>query len=73
EGKHYIPINTALLAKLGDPSITAPSEKVPTRPVSLRQSGGTWNIKIRPASVKTFDEVTVDSGTKDHHGVSYHS
>ncbi|XP_011608763.2 vascular endothelial growth factor receptor kdr-like isoform X1 [Takifugu rubripes] len=68
EGKHYIPINTALLAQLGDPSVTAPSEEMPTRPVSHRESGGTWNIKIRPASVKTFDEVVTDSGTKDNHG-----
>lgn len=42
EGKHYIPINTALLAKLGDPSVTAPSEETPTGPASHRESGGTW-------------------------------
>uniref|UniRef100_UPI0037E80AD7 vascular endothelial growth factor receptor kdr-like n=1 Tax=Semicossyphus pulcher TaxID=241346 RepID=UPI0037E80AD7 len=67
EGKHYIPINTALLAKVGDPSATVPSEDTPTRPVSLRDSGNNWNIKIRPASVKTFDEVTMDLGTNDNH------
>lgn len=67
EGKHYIPINTALLGKLGDPSTTAPSEEMPTRPVSHRDSGSTWNIKIRPASVKTFDEVTMEDGTNENH------
>ncbi|XP_044061818.1 vascular endothelial growth factor receptor kdr-like [Siniperca chuatsi] len=67
EGKHYIPINTALLGKVGDPSNTVPSEETPTRPVSHRDSGSTWNIKIRPASVKTFDEVTVENGTNDNH------
>ncbi|XP_071773186.1 vascular endothelial growth factor receptor kdr-like [Centroberyx gerrardi] len=68
EGKHYIPINTALLAKVGDPSTTVPSEETPTRPVSHRDSGSTWNIKIRPASVKTFDEVTMENGTNENHG-----
>ncbi|XP_034739534.1 vascular endothelial growth factor receptor kdr-like isoform X1 [Etheostoma cragini] len=69
EGKHYIPINTALLAKVGDPSATVPSEEMPTRPISHRDSGSTWNIKIRPASVKTFDEVTMGDGTnKTHEG-----
>ncbi|XP_035525018.1 vascular endothelial growth factor receptor kdr-like [Morone saxatilis] len=67
EGKHYIPINTALLAKVGDPSATVPSEETPTRPVSHRDSGSTWNIKIRPASVKTFDEVTMENGTNENH------
>ncbi|XP_031159144.1 vascular endothelial growth factor receptor kdr-like isoform X1 [Sander lucioperca] len=67
EGKHYIPINTALLAKVGDPSATVPSEEMPTRPVSHRDSGSTWNIKIRPASVKTFDEVTMEDGTNKNH------
>ncbi|XP_030001567.1 vascular endothelial growth factor receptor kdr-like isoform X1 [Sphaeramia orbicularis] len=66
EGKHYIPINT-LLAKVGDPSTVVPSEETPTRPVSHRDSGSTWNIKIRPASVKTFDEVTMDIGTHENH------
>lgn len=68
EGKHYIPINTALLAKVGDPSTTKPSEETPTRPVSHRDSGSTWNIKMRPASVKTFDEVTMEDGTNENHG-----
>ncbi|XP_041653989.1 vascular endothelial growth factor receptor kdr-like [Cheilinus undulatus] len=67
EGKHYIPINTALLAKVGDPATTVPSEETPTRPVSHRDSGNTWNIKIRPASVKTFDEVTMENGTDERH------
>ncbi|KAI3351635.1 hypothetical protein L3Q82_020471, partial [Scortum barcoo] len=67
EGKHYIPINT-LLGKVGDPSATVPSEETPTRPVSHRDSGSTWNIKIRPASVKTFDEVTMENGTNENHG-----
>ncbi|XP_034545959.1 vascular endothelial growth factor receptor kdr-like isoform X2 [Notolabrus celidotus] len=67
EGKHYIPINTALLAKVGDPPSTAPSEETPTRPISQRDSGNSWNIKIRPASVKTFDEVTMGCGTNESH------
>uniref|UniRef100_A0A3Q3JFP0 receptor protein-tyrosine kinase n=1 Tax=Monopterus albus TaxID=43700 RepID=A0A3Q3JFP0_MONAL len=41
EGKHYIPINTALLAKVGDPSTIVPSEEMPTRPLSHRDSGST--------------------------------
>nr|XP_046261533.1 vascular endothelial growth factor receptor kdr-like [Scatophagus argus] len=68
EGKHYIPINTALLAKAGDPSTTVPSEETAMRPLSVRDSGGNWNIKIRPASVKTFDEVTMENGTSENHG-----
>ncbi|CAK6964637.1 LOW QUALITY PROTEIN: vascular endothelial growth factor receptor kdr-like [Scomber scombrus] len=68
EGKHYIPINTALLAKVGDLSATKPSEETPTRPLSHRDSGSNWNIKIRPASVKTFDEVTMEDGTNENHG-----
>lgn len=71
EGKHYIPINTALLAKVGDQSTTVPSEETPTRPVSHRDSGSTWNIKIRPASVKTFDEVTMEDGTNENHEGSH--
>ncbi|KAF3694025.1 Vascular endothelial growth factor receptor kdr-like [Channa argus] len=68
EGKHYIPINTALLANAGDQSTNMPSEETPTRAVSHRDSGGTWNIKIRPFSVKTFDEVTIENGTNENHG-----
>ncbi|KAM9835152.1 vascular endothelial growth factor receptor kdr-like [Syngnathus typhle] len=64
-GKHYIPINTTLLAKVGDLDGDKMIEETPTRPVSQRDSSGTWNIKIRPASVKTFDEVTVD-GDNDY-------
>ncbi|XP_008302028.1 vascular endothelial growth factor receptor kdr-like isoform X2 [Stegastes partitus] len=67
EGKHYIPINTALLAKVGDQTATVISEETPTRPVSQRNSGSNWNIKIRPASVKTFDEVTMEDGTNENH------
>ncbi|XP_012717253.3 vascular endothelial growth factor receptor kdr-like isoform X1 [Fundulus heteroclitus] len=63
EGKHYIPINTALLAKVGE--IEEPDE-TSTRPVSLRDSGGNWNIKIRPASVKTFDEITMENGKNEN-------
>ncbi|XP_060783732.1 vascular endothelial growth factor receptor kdr-like [Neoarius graeffei] len=63
EGKHYIPINTALLTK-ADPSKTDPTEET-SRPVSLRNSGSSWNIKVRPDSIKTFDDVTVESGTND--------
>lgn len=28
------------------------------------------NIKIRPASVKTFDEITMENGPDENHGVS---
>ncbi|KAI5105129.1 vascular endothelial growth factor receptor kdr-like isoform X1 [Silurus meridionalis] len=66
EGKHYIPINTALLTK-ADPSNVDPAEDMSLRPVSLRDSGSSWNIKIRPGSIKTFDEVTIESGTNDMH------
>ncbi|KAK9963109.1 hypothetical protein ABG768_006328 [Culter alburnus] len=66
EGKHYIPINTALLTK-ADPSNPNPTEETSTRPVSLRDSGTAWNIKIRPASVKTFDEVIMENGTNKIH------
>lgn len=68
EGKHYIPIDTALLASVGDPSRTGTGDDKLTRPLSLRDSGGTWNMKIRPASVKTFDEVTMHDGTSQNHG-----
>ncbi|KAG7225783.1 hypothetical protein INR49_014434 [Caranx melampygus] len=68
EGKHYIPINTALLGKVGDPSTTVLSEETPSRPTSHCDSGSNWNIKIRPASVKTFDEVTMENGTNENHG-----
>lgn len=63
EGKHYIPINTALLAKVGE---STPSEEATTRPGSHRDSGSHWSIKIRPVSVKTFDEVTMENGTDDN-------
>lgn len=66
EGKHYIPINMALLTK-ADPSNLSPTEETSTRPVSLRDSGTAWNIKIRPASVKTFDEVIMENGTNKIH------
>lgn len=66
EGKHYIPINTALLTKV-DPSDPHPIEESSTGTVSLRDSGSSWNIKIRPDSVKTFDEVTLENGTNEIH------
>ncbi|KAB5571233.1 hypothetical protein PHYPO_G00222690 [Pangasianodon hypophthalmus] len=66
EGKHYIPINTALLTK-ADPSNPDPTEETSMRPVSLRNSRGSWNIKVRPGSIKTFDDVTAESGTNDMH------
>ncbi|KAA0709396.1 Vascular endothelial growth factor receptor kdr-like [Triplophysa tibetana] len=66
EGKHYIPINTALLTK-DDPASCSPSEETSTRPASLRDSGTAWNIKIRPASVKTFDDVILEDGTNKMH------
>ncbi|KAM9740982.1 vascular endothelial growth factor receptor kdr-like isoform 1-T1 [Menidia menidia] len=67
EGKHYIPINTALLAKVGEQTAAAPTEETPTQPISLRESGGNWNIKIRPASVKTFDEVNMENVRNENH------
>ncbi|TSQ81014.1 Vascular endothelial growth factor receptor kdr-like [Bagarius yarrelli] len=66
EGKHYIPINTALLTK-ADSSNADHSEETSLRPVSLRTSGCSWNIKVRPDSIKTFDEITMESGTHDMH------
>ncbi|XP_028315257.1 vascular endothelial growth factor receptor kdr-like isoform X3 [Gouania willdenowi] len=68
EGKHYIPINTALLGKVGEQTSTWPTEEAPTRPVSYHSSESNWNIKFRPASVKTFDEVTMENGTNEKHG-----
>ncbi|XP_063045926.1 vascular endothelial growth factor receptor kdr-like [Engraulis encrasicolus] len=66
EGKHYIPINTLLSKVANSPSTEAPTEESSSRPLSQRDSG-TWNIKIRPASVKTFDEVTMENGTNEIH------
>uniref|UniRef100_A0A8C2K2P5 receptor protein-tyrosine kinase n=1 Tax=Cyprinus carpio TaxID=7962 RepID=A0A8C2K2P5_CYPCA len=66
EGKHYIPINTPLLTNT-DPSNMSPTEETSTRPASLRDSGTAWNVKIRPASVKTFDEVIMENGTNKIH------
>uniref|UniRef100_A0A1A8CTU0 receptor protein-tyrosine kinase n=2 Tax=Nothobranchius kadleci TaxID=1051664 RepID=A0A1A8CTU0_NOTKA len=66
EGKHYIPINTALLVKMGDQTAAVETRETRSRPVSRRDSGGNWNIKIRPASVKTFDEVTMEEGTDEN-------
>ncbi|KAI1898087.1 hypothetical protein AGOR_G00068730 [Albula goreensis] len=65
EGKHYIPINTALLAKEGKPAGGSIAEETCETPVSHRESGSGWNIKIRPASVKTFDDVTMESDTNE--------
>ncbi|XP_038159897.1 vascular endothelial growth factor receptor kdr-like isoform X1 [Cyprinodon tularosa] len=64
EGKHYIPINTALLAKVREQ--TEETEETSSRPISHRDSGGNWNIKIRPASVKTFDEITMENGKNEN-------
>ncbi|XP_066505151.1 vascular endothelial growth factor receptor kdr-like [Hoplias malabaricus] len=66
EGKHYIPINTALLAK-GDPSKSCTIEETSTGPVSLRDSGSSWNIKLCPGSIKTFDEINMENGTDEFH------
>ncbi|MCJ8734048.1 hypothetical protein PDJAM_G00230930 [Pangasius djambal] len=66
EGKHYIPINTALLTK-ADLSNPDPTEETSTRPASVRNSRSSWNIKVRPGSIKTFDDVTVENGTNDMH------
>ncbi|TRY97973.1 hypothetical protein DNTS_000300 [Danionella cerebrum] len=65
DGKHYIPINTTLLTK--DPSSTNPTVETSSRPASLRDSGTAWNMKARPVSVKTFDEVILEDGTNKNH------
>ncbi|KAJ8255109.1 hypothetical protein GJAV_G00201010 [Gymnothorax javanicus] len=65
EGKHYIPINTALLTKEGKPSGTSIAEETSDTLSSHRDSGSVCNIKIRPASVKTFDEVTMESDSNE--------
>ncbi|KAG5851891.1 hypothetical protein ANANG_G00056620 [Anguilla anguilla] len=65
EGKHYIPINTGLLTNEGKPSGTTIAEETSDTPASHRDSGSVCNIKIRPASVKTFDEVTMESDTNE--------
>ncbi|KAJ8351229.1 hypothetical protein SKAU_G00227050 [Synaphobranchus kaupii] len=65
EGKHYIPINTALLTKEGKPSGTSIAEESADTPASHRDLGSGCNIKIRPASIKTFDEVTMESDTNE--------
>ncbi|KAL0974154.1 hypothetical protein UPYG_G00216370 [Umbra pygmaea] len=64
EGKHYIPI-AALMSKDGEPSHTPLSERTNSRPPSHRDSGSTWNIKIRPASVNTFDEVAMENNNRE--------
>lgn len=64
EGKHYIPINTALLTAV-DPSEPDLIKETSTRPVSLRDSGSSWQIKVRPDSIETFDEVTMENGLND--------
>ncbi|XP_066571220.1 vascular endothelial growth factor receptor kdr-like isoform X2 [Amia ocellicauda] len=67
DGKHYIPINTALLANGGGTSSSSTAEEPSDTSVNHRTSGNTWNTKIRPASVKTFDEVPVDNDTHETH------
>ncbi|XP_076877253.1 vascular endothelial growth factor receptor kdr-like [Brachyhypopomus gauderio] len=66
EGKHYIPVNTTLLTKM-DPSNPDPIEETSTGPSSHRDSGSSWNIKMRPGSVRTFDEITMGNGTNETH------
>ncbi|XP_026873989.2 vascular endothelial growth factor receptor kdr-like [Electrophorus electricus] len=66
EGKHYIPVNTALLTEM-DPSNPDPIEQTSTGPSSHRDSGNSWNIKILPDSMKTFDEITMMNGTNEIH------
>uniref|UniRef100_A0A8C9RR54 receptor protein-tyrosine kinase n=1 Tax=Scleropages formosus TaxID=113540 RepID=A0A8C9RR54_SCLFO len=67
EGKHYIPVNTALLTKGDESSNTSLTEEGSNTCNSHRDSGNMWNIKVRPASVKTFDEVTMQSDTNEAH------
>ncbi|KAJ8015680.1 hypothetical protein DPEC_G00028620 [Dallia pectoralis] len=66
EGKHYIPV-AALLSKESDPSNTTLSD-THTKTRSHRDPGNTWNSKIRPASVKMFDEITMENISNDNHG-----
>ncbi|XP_028671672.1 vascular endothelial growth factor receptor kdr-like [Erpetoichthys calabaricus] len=61
DGKHYIPINTVLLSKEDETSSTSTEEETSGTSASHRLSGGTWNAKNRPVSVKTFDEVPVNN------------
>ncbi|KAG2464624.1 VGFR4 factor, partial [Polypterus senegalus] len=61
DGKHYIPINTVLLSKEDETSSTSTVEETSGTSASHRLSGGTWNAKNRPVSVKTFDEVPVNN------------
>ncbi|XP_061092038.1 vascular endothelial growth factor receptor kdr-like [Conger conger] len=65
EGKDYIPINTALLTKEGRPTGSSIAEETSDTLPSHRDSRSSCNIKIRPASVKTFDEVTMESDTSE--------
>ncbi|KAM4695991.1 vascular endothelial growth factor receptor kdr-like [Rhinophrynus dorsalis] len=60
EGKDYIPLNTALCLD-GDPNVKAANENQNTRNSLTRWSAleAGKNIKNRPLSVKTFDEVPV--------------
>ncbi|XP_058857111.1 vascular endothelial growth factor receptor kdr-like [Acipenser ruthenus] len=64
DGKDYIPINT-LLAEGQETSSTSTAEETSNTSVNPRRSGGTWNTKIRPVSVKTFDKVPVDNETNE--------
>ncbi|KAL4648250.1 vascular endothelial growth factor receptor kdr-like isoform X2 [Arapaima gigas] len=65
EGKHYIPVNTALLTKGDESSVSSLTEKSSNICNSHRNSGNMWNIKVRPASVKTFDELTMQGDTNE--------
>uniref|UniRef100_A0A3B3SZ34 receptor protein-tyrosine kinase n=1 Tax=Paramormyrops kingsleyae TaxID=1676925 RepID=A0A3B3SZ34_9TELE len=56
EGKHYIPINTALAIKEGDVSSTSTIED--DMSTSRRDSGNTWNVK-------TFDVVVGEDDTNE--------
>ncbi|XP_048839447.1 vascular endothelial growth factor receptor kdr-like [Brienomyrus brachyistius] len=56
EGKHYIPINTALATKEGDVSSTSTIED--DMSTSRRDSGNTWNVK-------TFDVVAGEDDTNE--------
>uniref|UniRef100_A0A3B5MBS8 Kinase insert domain receptor like n=1 Tax=Xiphophorus couchianus TaxID=32473 RepID=A0A3B5MBS8_9TELE len=58
EGKHYIPINTALLAKVGEQ--IEETEETSTRPVSHRDSGGNWMKAVSKSKESVLNDPEKD-------------
>uniref|UniRef100_A0A3B4B045 Protein kinase domain-containing protein n=1 Tax=Periophthalmus magnuspinnatus TaxID=409849 RepID=A0A3B4B045_9GOBI len=67
EGKHYIPLNTMLLAKVGDPSGTVSTDDKLTRPLSHRDSGVMTEMFVfrKKAMSKSKESVLEDLGLDD--------